>query len=385
MVLEVWSTISPGAACNWALEDRNGACRNIGTRGARSPRKDTAAKKDLDRRARARRLFRFSPTSTMTRVLVTGASGFVGRSLCLALADAGYTVRAALRTDRAVPAVVAEKVIVGEIGRHTDWTAALANVELVIHTAARAHVFGEGATRGNLYEETNAHGTGRLAEMASTHGIRRLVYLSSVKVNGEETTTHPFTPDDLPHPQDAYGSSKWLGEKLLRDVAMRNKLEFAVLRSPLVYGPGVRANFLRLMNWVDKGFPLPLGAVNNRRSLVSVWNLCDLLIHLLRHPGAAGHTWMASDGEDLSTPQLIRSIGKAMNKRVSLIPVPVALLRLGSLVLGRAAEINRLCGSLVVDIGRTRQDLAWNPVMTVEDALARTVAWYTEERRERAT
>jgi nucleoside-diphosphate-sugar epimerase len=316
----------------------------------------------------------------MTRVLVTGATGFVGRSLCMALADAGYTVRAALRTDQAIPAAVAEKVVVGEIGRLTDWTAALTSVELVIHTAARAHVFGEAATHADLYEETNAHGTGRLAEMAGRHGVRRLVYLSSVKVNGEGTTTRPYTPDDPPLPQDAYGSSKWLGEKLLYEVAARSTVEVAVLRSPLVYGPGVRANFLRLLSWVDKGWPLPLGAVNNRRSLVSVWNLCDLLIHLLQHEAAAGRTWMASDGDDLSTPQLIRCIGKAMNKQVSLIPVPVALLRLGGRLLGRSAEINRLCGSLVVDIARTRHDLAWNPAMTVADALARTAAWYADER-----
>ena len=192
-----------------------------------------------------------------------------------------------------------------------------------------------------------------LANASAQAGIRRFEYLSSVKVNGEETTDHAYTAYDEPHPQDAYGTSKWLAEKHLMEIAARTGMETVIVRSPLVYGPGVRANFLRLLRWVDKEWPLPLGAIENSRSLVSIWNLCDLLVHVLNHPLAPGRTWMVSDGEDLSTPELIRRLGSAMGRRVRLLPVPVGLLRLFGALIGRKAEITRLCGSLTVNIEQT--------------------------------
>jgi nucleoside-diphosphate-sugar epimerase len=319
----------------------------------------------------------------MSLVLVTGATGFVGRPLCDSLAQAGYSVCAALHRDRAVSAHVAQKVVVGDIGATTDWKVALSGVESVIHVAARAHVLNDAADGEQAYMETNARGTQSLAEAAARAGVRRFIYLSTVKVNGEETTGHAFTRDDEPRPQDAYGLSKWFGEKLLFEAAAATGMEVTVVRSPLVFGVGVRANFLRLLRYVDRGVPLPLGAVKNSRSFVSVWNLCDLLVNLLKNPAAPGRTWMVSDGEDLSTPQLIARLGHVMGRRVRLFPVPVGMLQLCGSLMGRKAEIARLCGSLVVDMRQTRDELGWTPPIETDDALARTVAWYLSEGRAR--
>jgi UDP-glucose 4-epimerase len=318
----------------------------------------------------------------MRRVLVTGATGFIGQPLCELLAHSGLVVRAALRNDRAVSACIAEKAVVGDIAATTDWRAALDDVDVVIHVAARVHVLNDASTGVQLYNETNARGTERLAQASAQAGIRRFVLLSSVKVNGEETTGHAYSAQDEPQPQDAYGTSKWLAEKHLAEVAGGTGMEAVVVRSPLVSGPGVRANFLRLLRWVDKEWPLPLGAIRNRRSLVSVWNLCDLLVLLLEHPLAPGRTWMVSDGEDVSTPDLIQRLGIAMSRRVRLLPVPMSLLRLLGRMTGREAEMARLCGSLLIDIGHTRRDLKWVPPVKLDEGLARTVAAYLAARRQ---
>ena len=315
----------------------------------------------------------------MRRVLITGCSGFVGRAVCAALLTSGYTVRCALRSPRSGTAGPMESVIVGDIRRDTDWGTALDQVELVIHLAARAHVLNDSTANAGLYNETNALGTSRLAAAAAAAGVRRFVYLSSVKVNGEETTKRPFSAFDEPHPLDHYGESKWLGEKGLFEVAQRTGMEAVIVRSPLVYGPGVRANFLRLMRWVDRERPLPLGAICNARSLISIWNLTHLLLHVMEHSAGAGKVWMVSDGEDLSTPDLIRHIGRAMNRTVRLFPVPSGLLRLGGRLMGKGPEVARLCGSLAVDIERTRDDLNWAPPLSVEESIARTVTWYLSE------
>jgi nucleoside-diphosphate-sugar epimerase len=312
-------------------------------------------------------------------VLLTGANGFIGRILCDVLSRDGCVLRTALRRDCPVP-FAAENVPVGDICATTDWSAALRGVECVIHLAARAHVMRDPRS-SSLYMETNAHGTRCLAEAAARAGVRRLVFLSTVKVNGEEAAGGTYTAMDDPHPMDAYGTSKWLAETAVFEVAARTGMEATVVRAPLVYGPGVRANFLRLLRWVDRQLPLPLATIENRRSLVSVWNLCDLLRHLLRCPEAAGRLWMVSDGEDLSTPALVRRIGHAMDRRVRLFAVPASFLRSCGRLLGREAEIARLCGSLTVDIAPTRSELVWQPPLSVDAALARTVAWYLSEGR----
>jgi nucleoside-diphosphate-sugar epimerase len=318
----------------------------------------------------------------MIRVLVTGATGFVGQVLCESLARAGYLVRAALRTDAAPQRGVAERAIVGDIGAATDWQSALQGIELVVHVAARAHHVAEVGARPELFTETNATGTGRLAAAAAAAGVRRLIYLSTVKVNGEGSDEGPYRGQDQPHPQGVYANSKWLGEKLLQQVAADTHLQVVIVRSPLVYGSGVRANFLRLLDWVDRGWPIPLASVSNRRSLVSVWNLCDLLTRLLEHPAAPAQVWMVSDGVDHSTPEVIREIGRAMRRPVKLIPAPVALLRLVGALTGRADDVAKLCDSLQVDIAQTCRQLSWSPPLTFPDSVARTVAWYLSRGRQ---
>lgn len=312
----------------------------------------------------------------MTRVLVTGATGFIGGFLCEALARADYLVRGALRTDRAVPRTVAEKVVVGDINSTTDWTQALEGVDLVIHAAARSHVLHPARGCANLYFETNERGTECLANAAAQRQITRFVFLSSIKVNGEESPARAYTAADEPHPQNAYGLSKWRAEQHVAAAAAHTGVQAVIVRPPLVYGPGVRANFLRLLRWVDHGWPLPFGAVRNARSLINVWNLCDFLLLVLKHPSAPGRTWLVSDGEDLSTPDLIRRIGTAMSRRVQLPSLPASFLQLSAGLVGRRSEIARLCGSLTVDITQTRAQLGWSPCVPVDEALARTVAWY---------
>jgi UDP-glucose 4-epimerase len=318
----------------------------------------------------------------MMRILVTGATGFVGSALCRILCERGYGVRAAIRSERSLPNPAAERAVIGEIGAATDWAAALQGIDAVIHTAARVHRVDDSRAESEAYIETNARGTQHLAEAAVRAGVRRLIYLSSVKVNGEETHGRAFSAADVPQPQDPYAAAKWRGEQYLQQISAATALQAVIVRSPLVYGPRVRANFLRMLRWVDRGWPLPLGAVDNQRSLVSLWNLCDLIVRLLDHPGAAGRTWMVSDGRDLSTRQLIRSIAEAMRRRLRLVPVPAGLLYLGGALLGRRGEVSRLCGSLTVDIGPTRSELGWVPPLSVEEAIARTVHWYLAEGRD---
>ncbi len=312
------------------------------------------------------------------RILVTGATGFVGTTLCELLSQSGYRVRAALRSNR-VTAPGIEAHVVGEIDSSTEWAAALEGVEYVIHAAARVHALNDVPSNADLYVETNTHGTRRLAAAAAGSGVRRFVFLSTIKVNGEERAGGGYGPADAPDPQDAYGRSKWQGEQAIREVAAGSQMEFAIVRPPLVYGPGVRANFLRLMRWIAQKRPLPFGAVRNRRSLVSVANLCDLVLRVIAHPAAANRVWMVSDGEDLSTPELIRRIARAMDCEPRLLSVPPSLLMALATLAGKRAEVGRLCGSLVVDIAGTRQKLAWEPRVSLDDAIARTVEWYLRE------
>ena len=310
------------------------------------------------------------------RVLVTGAGGFVGNILCELLAQSGFTVRAALRAARPLPAAVAEQIAVGDIGAGTVWLPALEGVDYIVHAAARVHVMNEAVPHRDLYDETNAQGTLRLASAAASAGVRRFVYLSSVKVNGEENADHSYMATDEPKPQDAYGVSKWRAEQYLRQVGEADSLEYAIVRPPLVYGPGVRANFLRLLKWIDEERLVPLGAIRNRRSMVSVWNLSDLVLNLLTNPAGRNRTWMVSDGVDLSTPDLIRFIARTMGRRARLLSVPGGMLKLLGRAAGKGPEISRLCGSLSVDIAETRTALGWTPALTMEAGLARTVEWY---------
>lgn len=310
-----------------------------------------------------------------SQVLVTGANGFVGSALCEALQKEGHALRRAVRGsgDAGSPRAT---VFVGDIGPETDWREALAGAACVVHLAARTHVMRE--TVANPLEEyrrVNVAGTLALAQQAAVAGVRQLVFLSSIKVNGE-ATVRPLTEEDAPRPEDAYGISKWEAEQALRRVAQETGLEVAILRPPLVYGHGVKGNFLRLMNIVAAGWPLPLASVHNRRSLIYVENLVDAILHCLARPEAAGQTYLVSDGEDVSTPELIRGIAAALGVRPRLLPCPVALLRLGAAALGRAGDGTRLLGSLQIDNSKIRRELGWNPPDTIAQGLAETARWY---------
>lgn len=316
----------------------------------------------------------------MTRILVTGATGFVGRQLCKILAQRGYVVRAAIREDQALPVHIDEKIVVGEIGRRTDWSKALDHVDGVVHCAAVAHILRKSPQNFGQYMETNAYGTEVLARAAVRANIKRFVFLSSVKVNGENSAETPFTPLDLPRPIDDYAVSKLCGENHLLEIANATSMEAVIVRAPLIYGPFVRANFLRLMGWVDICVPLPFGSVSNRRSLVSIWNLCDLIGRLLEIGILQNRIFMVSDGDDLSTGELIRRIGVSMGRGSSLFNLPVSLLRVLARVANKTSEFDRLCGSLTVDISLNRTALGWVPLVSVEEALLRTAHWYTTGR-----
>ncbi|MBI5330968.1 MAG: NAD-dependent epimerase/dehydratase family protein [Betaproteobacteria bacterium] len=322
-------------------------------------------------------------------IAVTGASGFVGHALCTELIACGRQVRGVVR--KAAPAAGGlpgnppfPQAIVGEIGPETDWSAVLGDVDCVIHCAARAHVMREdSADPLALYRRINVDGARRLAEQAAAHGVRRLVYVSSVKVNGERTQPGaPFAVSGSPregvadmneHPEDAIGQTKQEAEQALREVAARTGLEVVIVRPPLVYGPGVKGNLARLLKLLRRGLPLPLGAVDNRRSLVGLDNLVDFLMRCVTHPHVAGQALLVSDGEDLSTPELLRRIAAAMHRPAHLIPVPVGWLRAAGRLSGKLAEIDRLVDSLQVDITHTRNLMGWTPPVSVDVGLKRMV------------
>lgn len=309
----------------------------------------------------------------MTPVLVTGASGFVGRALVERLLAEGVPTRAATRGIAVVP-VGAQRVPAPNLGPDADWRAALDGVACVVHLAGRAHVMRDRAADPlNEFRRVNVDGTLALARQAAAAGVRRFVFVSSIKVNGEATAAgRPFTGQDAPAPLDAYGISKWEAEQALRALAADTGMEVVIVRPVLVYGPGVKANFRSLMAWLAHGWFLPLGALHNRRSLVALDNLIDLLVACVSHYAAAGQTFLVSDGEDLSTTELLRRLGAALGKPARLLPVPTALLIGAAHVLGRAVVAQRLCGSLQVDISHTREVLGWTPPISVDEALRRT-------------
>jgi UDP-glucose 4-epimerase len=309
---------------------------------------------------------------------VTGATGFIGRALIDVLREDGSAVRAAVRVcgGASEQATTATVVRIGEIGRQTDWRRALDGVEVVVHLAARVHVMRESAADPlAAFRRVNTLGTVRLAEQAVEAGVRRLVYVSTIKVNGERTEGRPFTVDDRPQPADPYARSKLEAEQALREVQTKG-LEVVVVRPPLVYGPGVKGNFHRLLDWVNRGMPLPFASVQNRRTLVGLTNLVDLLRVCLVHPAAAGQIFLAADGQSLSTPELMRCIGEALGRPARLFPVPVAMLRTAARLFGKAAECGRLCGSLEVDGSAAERLLGWRPRESVEAELARVVTSY---------
>jgi nucleoside-diphosphate-sugar epimerase len=270
-----------------------------------------------------------------------------------------------------------EAIQVDAIGPHTDWAGKLDGIDTVIHLAARVHVMKE-TTDDPLSEfrYVNTAGTEHLARAATKAGVRRLMYISTIKVNGERTIGAPFTEEDEPAPEDPYAISKWEAEQALQRSGSESGLEIVIVRPPLVYGPGVKGNFLRLLKLVDRGIPLPFNMASNRRSLIALDNLVDLLVRCIQSPQAVSQTFLAADGEDLSTPELIRSIAKALGRRARLFPFPPFLLRLGAKLLGVEEITSRLFGSLAIDSTKAKKLLNWRPPVSVQDGLQLTASWY---------
>lgn len=306
------------------------------------------------------------------KILITGSDGFVGKTLCKILQQRGIDNVQAVRKNAST-----SKISVGNLSAETDWRHALSNCTCVIHLAARVHVMDEQA--GDplaAFRAINVEATMNLARQAVAAGVKRFVFVSSVKVNGEETFDLPFTAFDTPAPLDPYGQSKLEAELALQALALETGLEVVIVRPPLVYGPGVRANFVNLMKLVKKGLPLPLGAIHNRRSMVAVENLADLLVLCSWHEQAAGQIFMVSDDCDISITQLLRQLSHAMQRRNLLLPVPAGLIAGAARLLGKSAIANRLLGSLQVDIKHTKDRLQWQPPLSMPLALQQTVTHF---------
>jgi len=323
----------------------------------------------------APRAHRYTTTGAEERVLVTGASGFIGKAVCADLPTRGYRVRGAVRKspDTGMPPDV-EYLAMGGIDECTDWTAALAGVDSVVHLAARVHLMQDTAADPLAeYRRINVTLTLNLARQAAALGVRRFVFLSSIKVNGESTPVgQPFTTEDEPRPQDPYGISKLEAEQALMQLAGQTGMEVVILRSVLVYGPGVKANFQTMMRWLRKGVPLPLGSLDNRRSLVSLDNLVDCIAICLHHPVAANQIFLVSDGEDLTVKALLQRTAAAFGRSARLLSVPKFVIETVGRVFGREAITQRLCETLQVDISKTRRMLGWEPPVSIDDALRKT-------------
>lgn len=321
----------------------------------------------------------------LPKVLVTGAYGFVGRTLCRELKRRGYPVRGSVRrigkysnaaevdkNESNVPAV--DIVAVGNIGPHTDWTKAVEGIDVIMHLAGRAHVLHEIQSSSlEAFRHTNTFGTECLASTAADSGIKRFIFISSIGVNGNATSETPFTELSPPSPHNPYAISKWEAEQALSRIAGDAGMELVVLRPPLVYGPDAPGYFARLIRLIKIGFPLPLGDIMNLRSFVYVGNLVDAIVKCANRPEAAGETFLVSDGHDLSTPDLIRMIASEMDKTPALISCPTFLLKLLGKLTGKSSKVHQLIYSLCIDSSKIRNKLDWRPPFSVEEGIKETV------------
>lgn len=319
----------------------------------------------------------------MTNVLITGANGFIGKALCLELLSRDIDVVAVVRSlsTTGLPDAV-RQVVVADINAGTDWTEVLPGIDIVIHLAARVHVMQDTAADPLAeFRKVNVAGTANLAAQASRVGVKRFIFISSVKVNGEQTSPgKPYTAEDEAAPADAYGVSKYEAEQALLGLANAASMSVVIIRPPLVYGPGVKANFQILMRCLHQCLPLPLGAVYNQRSLVALENLIDLIITCCHHPAAANQIFLVSDGDDLSTTVLLQRTAEALAKPALLLPVPVSLIEFIAKLLGKQAVAQRLCGWLQLDISKTCQMLNWRPPVNTAEALRKTAQYYLRSR-----
>lgn len=317
---------------------------------------------------------------TTPKVLVTGAGGFVGEAVVfnLLLEKRFIPIAAARRGSRLNGLCPVRRYDC----THTNILPVLTDVQVVIHAAARVHVMYETATDALAeFRKVNVAGTLALAKLAAESGVTRFIFISSIKVNGESTIPgEPFTADDEPNPIDAYGISKHEAEEALKQLGRATGMEVVIIRPPLVYGPGVKANFLSMLNWLNKGTPLPLGAVANKRSLVAIGNLVSLIVTCIDHPSAANQTFLVSDGEDLSTTQLLRRLATALGKPARLLPFPEWLLKLVASMLGKQGIARRVCESLQLDISKNHDMLEWAPPVNIDEAMRKTACYFLDNR-----
>lgn len=317
-------------------------------------------------------------------ILITGATGFIGKQLVQTLDQKhSYFLRLLLRSPTILCNVQHQPIFVPDISEKTDWTGLLAGCEIIIHAAARVHVMEEYLEDPlHAFRQTNVQGTLCLAEQAAQQGVKRFIFISSIKVNGEETQLgHPYGPDDiLSAPDEPYALSKYEAEKKLLALSAKTGMEVVIIRPPIVYGPGVKGNFQRMISWFQKDIflPLPLKSIKNKRSFVSVYNLVDLLITCIDHPQAANQIFLVSDGEDVSTPELLQKIARTINKQARLVSVPCWILKSASKILKKEIIIQRLCSSLQVDINKTCDLLDWRPKVSLDEGLSNMLC--TEEK-----
>ena len=318
----------------------------------------------------------------MSKILLTGVTGFVGRALVNDMLRLELTVVAAVRSLSAdLPGDVRQHVV-GDFLLNTEWLSALNDIDVVIHTAARVHIMNDQVTDPlSEFRKVNVAGTLNLARQAAEAGVTRFIFISSIKVNGEMTNEgFPFRPDDNINVTDPYGLSKYEAEQGLLALAKNTSMEVVIIRPPLIYGPGVKANFLTMMGWVKKGVPLPFAAIHNKKSFIAIDNLVSFIIHCVDHPKAANEVFLISDGEDISTTELLQKVAKAFSKKAMLFPLPVRLMTFVAKLVGKEDVANRLFASLQVDSSKARDLLGWKPVITMDAELKKTTEAFLREK-----
>jgi len=318
----------------------------------------------------------------LSNIAVTGANGFIGKALCDTLISKGYKVRAIVRSSRPIRSSNNyEDYVIGNINSNTNWAQTFEKIDCIVHCASMAHNFSSITKSKEVYMDNNAGGTRKLINEAIKAGVKRIIYISSIKVNGEENLNDaPFSSDDPQHPEDLYAISKLEAARYLIDATSKKKIESVIIRPPLVYGPNVKGNLLKLLHIIYAGYPMPFAKLNNLRSMIALDNLVDLIICCVNSPSARNQIFLASDGEDISTLQLINLISKQMNKKVILFAFPISLLRLIAFILGKSNEIKKIAGSLRVDSSHARDILEWKPPITMKEGLKNMVDWYLREK-----
>jgi len=320
----------------------------------------------------------------MQNILVTGANGFIGKVICKMLFDAGYKVFAVKRSGFEKNLQYIEgNISIDSLDSFTDWKGKINNIDCIVHLAARVHVMDENSHDPlKEYMDVNYSGTLNLAKEAKNAKVKRFIYISTIKVNGEKTGEIAFKADDTPNPTDAYAKSKFRAENELLLLGEKSGMEVTVIRPPLVYGPGVKGNFIKLLKIVEYGVPIPFLSVKNLRSFVSVVNISSFIMRCIEHKNAVGQIFIVSDNADISTPDLMRKISTAMGKPIRLLPVPLVLLKLTGKLIRKNSAFEKLYGSLVVDVNKARKLLNWEPLQTFDEGIRQTVEWYQKNKND---